>query len=238
MFRRVILAGASVIALAAAANAADLSKAPSAVSYKDTPYYGVNWSGLYVGVNGGYGWDASNIGSKLVPGLGVSPEGGFGGGQIGYNVQQGNIVFGVEADLQAAGITDSKSQVLPPNAPANVGLTIGNKSTLDWFGTVRGRVGYTFDRTLVYATGGLAYGHIGDETSCSAGAQALFSCTVRALGSMKRTQRATLLAAVSSTSSMQLGRPRRSISTSTSGKTAFLRSRLTRITRSPRFGPA
>ena len=108
MFRRVILAGASVIALTAAANAADLSQAPSAVSYKDAPSYGVNWSGLYVGVNGGYGWDASKIGSRW--GLWVSsPEGGFGGGQIGYNVQQGNIVFGVEADFQAADITDSKS---------------------------------------------------------------------------------------------------------------------------------
>src|SRR5271157_3029040 len=109
MFRRVILAGASVIALTAAANAADLSQAPSAVSYKDAPSYGVNWSGLYVGVNGGYGWDASKIGSKMGPDLGVSPEGGFGGGQIGYNLQQGNIVFGVEADLQAASITDSKT---------------------------------------------------------------------------------------------------------------------------------
>ena len=65
MFRRVILAGASVIALTAAANAADLSPAPSAVSYKDTPFYGVNWTGLYVGVNGGYGWDASDIAKGL-----------------------------------------------------------------------------------------------------------------------------------------------------------------------------
>jgi outer membrane immunogenic protein len=176
MFGRVILAAASVIALTAGASAADLNRAPSAASYKDTPYYGVNWSGFYAGVNGGYGWDASDI-KKFGPSLGISPEGGFGGGQIGYNVQKGNIVFGVEADLQAADITDSKSQVIPPSAPANMGLTIGTKSTLDWFGTVRGRLGYTFDRTLVYATGGLAYGHITDETSCSAGAQAQFSCT-------------------------------------------------------------
>ena len=46
-------------------------------------------------------------------------------------------------------------------------LTANAKSTLDWFGTVRGRVGYAFDRTLVYATGGFAYGHITDELSAS-----------------------------------------------------------------------
>lgn len=182
MFRRVILAGASVIALTAAANAADLSQAPSAVSYKDAPSYGVNWSGLYVGVNGGYGWDASNIASKIPAGLGVKPEGGFGGGQIGYNVQKDKLVFGVEADFQGAGITGSKSQLLPPNAPADRGLTLTDKSTLDWFGTVRGRVGYAFDRTLVYATGGLAYGHIADETSCTKGAQAQFTCPITGFG--------------------------------------------------------
>ncbi len=166
MFRRVILASASVIALAAAANAADLSPAPSAVSYKDTPYYGVNWDGLYVGVNGGYGWDVSDIGSTMGP-LGPKPEGGFGGGQIGYNLQRGNIVFGAEADFQGADITNSKSVAVPP-PPLQPVFTLGSKSTLDWFGTVRGRLGYAFDRTLVYGTGGLAYGHISDETSCSA----------------------------------------------------------------------
>ncbi len=169
MFRRVILAGASVIALTAAANAADLSPAPSAVSYKDTPYYGVNWTGLYVGVNGGYGWDASDI-AKVYGPLGAKPEGGFGGGQIGYNVQRGNIVFGAEADFQGADISGSKSLVVPPQ-PNSYGIppqyTLGTKSTLDWFGTVRGRLGYSFDRTLVYATGGLAYGHISDTASCS-----------------------------------------------------------------------
>jgi outer membrane immunogenic protein len=182
MFGRVILAAASVIALTAGASAADLKPAPAAASYKDTPYYGVNWSGMYVGVNGGYGWDESNIASKIPANLGVSPEGGFGGGQIGVNWQQGSIVFGLEADLQAAGITGSKSQVLPPNAPANMGLTLGDKSTLDWFGTVRGRIGYAFDRNLVYATGGLAYGHITDQTSCSPGAQAQFSCPITGFG--------------------------------------------------------
>ena len=54
MFHRIILAAASVVALTAAANAADMYR-PAEAGYKDTPFVGVNWSGLYFGVNGGYG---------------------------------------------------------------------------------------------------------------------------------------------------------------------------------------
>jgi outer membrane immunogenic protein len=126
---------ASVVALASA-NAADLNH-----GYKDGPaYVGVNWSGLYLGVNGGYGWADSDY---------MKPEGAFGGGQIGYNVQRGNLVFGLEADFQGSGIGESKSYFLG-----------SDKSQLDWFGTVRARAGFTVDRALVYATGGYAYGRV------------------------------------------------------------------------------
>ncbi len=139
MLHRVILTAASVVALATAANAADMYR-PSAGGYKDVPYVGVNWSGLYVGVNGGYGANAASV----LPG-GLDPAGGFGGGQIGYNVQRGNIVFGLEADIQGADISD----------------TVGREtSKMDWFGTVRGRVGYTVGQALIYGTGGFAYGNV------------------------------------------------------------------------------
>lgn len=166
MLRGIILAGAGVIALTAAANAADLNRAPAAASFKDVPSYGVNWSGVYIGVNGGYGADVGKIASKMGA-LGPSPDGGFGGGQIGLNLQRGNIVFGVEADLQAADITDSGSLTLS-NPYKNQQWLLGTKSTLDWFGTLRGRLGYAADSALIYATGGLAYGHITDENSCKA----------------------------------------------------------------------
>jgi outer membrane immunogenic protein len=140
-----LFSGLLGLALASAAacttaNAADIYRGPDAyVGYKDGPaYVGVNWSGLYIGVNGGYGWNNDS-------GLFTDPTGGFGGGQIGYNVQSGNLVFGLETDFEGSGISDS---------------AIGNTSSLDWFGSVRGRLGYAFDRVLVYGTGGFAYGRV------------------------------------------------------------------------------
>ena len=139
----------------------------------------ITWVGFYGGVNGGYAW---NTGSKFshvgiasdcggVPlHVGVpidfekrdtNPEGGFGGGQVGYNWQAGRWVFGLETDFQGAGVNGSRSltNALP------IAIDHGS-SSLDWFGTVRGRLGFTiFDSALLYATGGFAYGGVEDRTS-------------------------------------------------------------------------
>jgi outer membrane immunogenic protein len=142
---------ASVAALASA-NAADVY--PAAGGYKDTPYV-QSWTGFYIGVNGGYAWsnhsDKFALASSAFPG--IDPQGGFGGGQIGYNWQSGNFVFGVEADIQGSGIEDEARD------------SAGNvfKSRLDYFGTVRGRLGYAFGPSLLYATGGFAYGGITND---------------------------------------------------------------------------
>jgi outer membrane immunogenic protein len=143
MLGRIFIIVSTAIMLTTAANAADIYRAPPpAVSYKDTPppYVGVNWSGLYVGINGGGAWNETHS-SDL-----VDPAGGFGGGQIGYNFQRGNIVFGIEADFQGAGISDKDA--------------FGDKSNLNWFGTARGRLGYAFGSALLYGTGGFAYGNV------------------------------------------------------------------------------
>ncbi|MGO8953831.1 MAG: outer membrane protein [Rhodomicrobium sp.] len=127
----------SVVALASA-NAADMYRAPDGGGYKDGPVYAeVNWSGLYAGANAGYGWSANTDY--------LDPTGAFGGAQIGYNFQRGPVVFGIEADFEGAGITDSNAY---------------NKSEMNWFGTVRGRLGYTFGKALVYGTGGFAFGDV------------------------------------------------------------------------------
>jgi len=149
------------IAALASANAADMYVAPPAGpgGYKDAPWV-PTWSGFYAGVNGG--WASSEQDSLYaVPAIGfggLSPSGGFGGGQIGYNWQgiwHPRLVLGVEADIQGAGIDDKATAL---------GI-VDFKSSLDYFGTVRGRLGYTFGPALLYATGGFAYGGIKNEIS-------------------------------------------------------------------------
>jgi outer membrane immunogenic protein len=155
----------AVSALALSANAADLS-APG--GYKDYTPAAV-WSGFYAGVNLGYGWGpsgqlacgtdcATNNGiTNNTPFGGVSPGGWLGGGQLGYNWQGFNspFVLGVETDIQASTILGQGSDV------------DGNayKSRLQALGTVRGRAGYAMDRSLVYFTGGLAYGSVDNEAN-------------------------------------------------------------------------
>src|SRR5215469_2733213 len=162
----------SVVALASA-NAADMYVAPPAGpgGYKDAPYY-APWAGFYAGVNGGYGWGAQNTVRDLAENANTgtiiaetdahfTPEGGFGGGQIGYNWQPvsgggykdgpafSHIVLGVEADIQGSGISGNATASLDPGL-----ISAHGSSSLDWFGTVRGRLGYICGNALFYGTGG------------------------------------------------------------------------------------
>ncbi len=172
MIRRIVVASISIIALSAAANAADIyAPSPSAPwgGYKDA--YTPIWVGFYGGVNGGYAWggtstvsDSEFIGGALQAEAitHFNPSGGFGGGQIGYNWQgiwHPHLVLGIEADIQGADIDGSGTATLDPTHFAH------GTSRLDWFGTLRGRLGYACDRTLFYATGGLAFGGIHDTLS-------------------------------------------------------------------------
>jgi outer membrane immunogenic protein len=125
-------------------------KAPAIASVYD-------WTGFYLGVNAGVGlgrdrtqrFDAASADS-----LYLSPLGAIGGGQIGYNWQTnsflGPLVLGVEADIQGADMTDNRTDVR--------GVQYGQK--LDWFGTVRGRIGLVTGPTLSYVTAGYAYGNV------------------------------------------------------------------------------
>ena len=173
MIRNMAIGLVSAVALISAANAADMYR-PEGGGYKDGPVYVANtWTGFYIGANGGYGWNADTkdilytyTGGATNRGKGFEPEGGFGGGQIGYNWQGGvfgpRSVMGIEADIQGADISDSFNQLPAPGATCcgNPNDIFHGTSKLDWFGTVRGRLGYAFDRTLIYATGGFAFGNI------------------------------------------------------------------------------
>jgi outer membrane immunogenic protein len=139
-------------------------------------------------LNAGGGWQTAtidnsvlsnsfNTGSAIVPAFNAAiprqfnthPSGFIGGGQIGYNYQFApNWVAGLEADFQGANI---KSTASATNAALDVAgglLTVAGTGSqeIDWFGTLRGRLGWLpVDPLLVYATGGLAYGHVQTDVS-------------------------------------------------------------------------
>lgn len=178
MHRHLGWALASFIAVGTAgqAVAADMAvKAPPMV-----PPAVYNWTGLYAGVNGGWAFDGNTTGTYVtndpianVAIAGgdlprnnlVKHEGGFGGAQVGYNWQKGMWVYGVEGDIQGADIGKT-STIFFPGSPAGGGLpaltpsTTTSRDHIDWFGTVRGRVGVASNTVLFYATGGFAFGGV------------------------------------------------------------------------------
>jgi outer membrane immunogenic protein len=142
------------------AAAADLSLEPL---YKAPPAaftQAYNWTGFYFGVNGGGGWGHS-FWSANTTGLGVA--GGQVGGTLGYNWQLGGAVFGLESDLDWSDFSGTRT---------SAGCPVGCTTSDNWLSTVRGRVGYSFDRILPYVTGGLAVGDIRAATPGFAGADA------------------------------------------------------------------
>ena len=183
--KKLLASLATFTALTAVASAADLPRRAPPPVFVPVPVF--TWTGFYFGFNAGYGFDASDrrtnnyvlpTGSVInSPGTnGVlavnnrnSNEGFSGGAQIGYNYQftpGSGVVVGFEADAQYVDfgrrVIATQNYVITgaPGlafaAPRAFVATRGNG--LDYFGTVRGRLGYAFDRTLVYATGGFAYG--------------------------------------------------------------------------------
>jgi outer membrane immunogenic protein len=94
------------------------------------------------------------------------------GVHAGYNWQRDTLVYGVEADLSATHLKSSFNIVLTP-----VPFPATASSVIDWYGTVRGRIGWTSGPVLLYATGGLAYGNVDLSSALSAGALSLNSQT-------------------------------------------------------------
>lgn len=149
--KRMIWAGIGALAMLSAmgaANAADLPRRaamPAKAPIYAAPY---NWTGAYVGINGGYGWGNSDRSAPFGTGT-FDTTGGVVGGTLGYNYQMGQAVFGLEGDLDWSGMKGS--------APC-AGTTCETRN--DWLWTGRGRLGYAVDRFLPFITGGAAAGNI------------------------------------------------------------------------------
>lgn len=123
-----------------------------------------SWTGFYVGGNVGGGFaktdwfeDVSGSGGGGPPGFqdaSVSASGILGGGQIGFDWQNGWAVFGLQADADAAGIHGGASCF-----PQVIGVPQSCTTKIDAIGTVTGRFGAAFDRALFYVLGGFAWEH-------------------------------------------------------------------------------
>jgi outer membrane immunogenic protein len=133
-----------------------------------------SWNGYYVGINGGYGFAGDSQAVTNTETVQANPvtvtatgnfgeleiAGGFGGLQIGANHQFGRWVLGLEADAQWSGISDDSFGHINNWLPGGLNADVWTRNRVAAFGTVRPRIGWAFDRTLVYATGGLAWGQI------------------------------------------------------------------------------
>ena len=154
--KRLLLRVLALLAVGGAvqeAKAADYSPPPPPMPMQPpppppVPYYPVrpplelcSWAGPYLGGNIGYAWGN-------VTGSQTKPAGFIAGIQGGFNWQNGPWVIGVEGDLQVSGAEDTF-------APW--------KFSNPWFGTLRGRAGYTFGNVLFYGTAGLAFGELRAE---------------------------------------------------------------------------
>lgn len=144
--------GLFVAAMAAPSFAADMPRP----SYK-APIYSVssyNWTGFYAGINGGYGFGTSNWSGPGTTGS-TKPKGALAGVTLGYNLQTGSWVWGLEGDVDYSWVKGSDSS----GTGACGGIGCETKNT--WLATARGRLGYAgWDRWLPFITGGAAYGQV------------------------------------------------------------------------------
>jgi outer membrane immunogenic protein len=143
----------AAFAVAPSANAADMPVRGPMYKYAPAPAPVFNWTGFYVGAHGGYGFGDF---------LGNDIDGFAGGFQLGYNWQLSpNIVFGLEGDITLSDINT---------------IAFGFPYHIDYLGTVRGRLGYAWDRAMLYGTGGVAFtraslgGVHGNDTGYALGA--------------------------------------------------------------------
>jgi outer membrane immunogenic protein len=146
-----ICAGIFAAAIAAPSLAADLPRPAYKAPYRNPVYVApFSWTGFYFGINGGYGWGKSDWNDALGASDGFNVKGALVGATVGYNLQTGAWVWGVEGDIDVSWIKGS--------TPA--AFCVNCETRNDWLATARGRIGYAWDRWMPFLTGGAAFGDI------------------------------------------------------------------------------
>jgi outer membrane immunogenic protein len=119
-----------------------------------------DWTGPYLGLQGGYGWGDSTgglrVGGFAIP-YNVRPDGVIGGAHLGYDYQWNHLVLGAVADADGADITGA-------DTTTHAQFTTRLLNNFD--ASIRGKVGIAFDRVMFYGTGGVAFGDVKAEYSC------------------------------------------------------------------------
>ena len=147
-----VLGTVGALAMAGSASAADIAAGPSTKAPMMVAMY--DWSGFYIGGNGGWGsshkcWDFTNaVGNFIVAEGCHDAAGGTAGGQVGYRWQRSAMVFGLEAQGNWAGFKGSNVSIPFP--------VVVNETRLDAFGLFTAQVGYSWNNALLYLKGGAA----------------------------------------------------------------------------------
>lgn len=160
MIRRILMASTSFTAFIAPAAAAEPTPATPAPAPPPSPPAAVfSWTGLYVGGQIGYAWGNEN--TSLVDNFGdyfnfgYNTSGVIGGAHVGYNLQLQQWVLGVEGDVDGTSVNKSLSTPIALNAGTDPGF-VNFSASQNVQGSIRGRIGYAWDRIMLYATGGVA----------------------------------------------------------------------------------
>jgi outer membrane immunogenic protein len=167
MFHKTLLATAAVVAMSSAAFAADLPTQKGPPVYAPPPPV-FTWTGVYIGAQVGYEWGYTGTTLAGVGAPSYNPNGIVGGGHIGYNYQfSGPFVVGLEGDVNGSNYRGRNI----------TGATIyGSSTPID--GSLRGRIGYAYDRALFYVTGGGALGDFKNSYTVGGATDTLYTTRI------------------------------------------------------------
>jgi outer membrane immunogenic protein len=146
--KKLLLITTGLVVLGSPAFAADLAARPYTKAPPMVAAAIYDWSGFYIGVNGGGGWSHDSTSVLGVGDGSHDASGGTVGGQIGYRWQTGPVVFGIEAQGNWADLSGSHVSGFDP--------TTSYHTKIDAFGLFTGQIGYAWNNVLLYAKGGAA----------------------------------------------------------------------------------
>jgi outer membrane immunogenic protein len=173
MYRKLLLASVGAIALTGSAALA--AEPPPPPPPPPPPLF--TWTGAYVGVQIGGAWGAGNLRESgfdpftrtfFNSTVGGTPSGVIGGAHVGYLYQINQWVLGIEGSVDGTSLSKTTVAVFP-NVFGGGGLAVKSSTSFDVQGSIRGKIGFAWDRLLIYGTGGVAFGGFNTNFSLISG---------------------------------------------------------------------